>query len=217
MAITVVLDPRFKMTLINFSFPKIYQGFEVARNIDRVHDALYQHYNEYVVDYTSSNARQSASKSTEGSSSVGGNNSKFKTRGRMEFDQFVRNADNIQPAKLDLDVHLEESDFLCSDDSNLDLDFDALEWWKANNLKFCILSKMASDILSIPITTVASESAFSTGGRVIDVYRASLSTKIVQALLCGSDWVRPLYKTKKQSKVELGSTSITEIAIPFPK
>ena len=168
MAIAVVLDPQFKMTLINFSFPKIYQGFKVARNINRVHNALYQLYNEYVVDYTSSNVGQSASKSTEGSSSVGGNNSKFKTRGRMEFDQFVRNADNIQLAKSYLDVYLEEGVFLCSDDS--DSNFDALEWWKANNLKFHTLSKMASNILSIPITTVALESAFSIGGRVIDVY-----------------------------------------------
>ncbi|XP_075655256.1 zinc finger BED domain-containing protein RICESLEEPER 2-like [Castanea sativa] len=129
MAIAAVSDSQFKMTLINFFFPKIYQGFEVARNIDR----------------------------------------------------FVRNADNIQLAKLDLDVYLEEGVFLCSDDS--DLDFDALEWWKANNLKFRILSKMAFDILSIPITIVASESAFFTGGRVIDVHQASLSTKTVQALL----------------------------------
>ena len=111
MAITAVLDPRFKMTLINFSFPRIYQGFEVARNIDRVHDSLYELYNEYVMDNTPSNARQSASKSTEGSSSVGGNNSKFRTRGRMEFDQLVRNADNIQPAKSYLDVYLEEGVF----------------------------------------------------------------------------------------------------------
>ncbi|KAM4118394.1 hypothetical protein ACB094_02G198700 [Castanea mollissima] len=139
----------------------ICQGFEVARNIDRVHDSLYQLYNEYVVNYSSSNAEQSASKSTKGSSIVGSNNSKFKTR--------------------DLDVCLEEDVFLCSGDS--DLDFDALEWWKANNLKFRILSKMAFDILSIPITIIASESAFSTGGREIDVHQASLSTKTVQALL----------------------------------
>ncbi|KAF3975055.1 hypothetical protein CMV_001660 [Castanea mollissima] len=100
---------------------EIYHGFEVARNIDRVHDSLYQLYNEYVVDYTSCNAGQSASKSTEGSSNVGGNNSKFKTRGGMKFDLFVRNDDNIQPAKLGLDVYLEEGVFLCSDDSDLDL------------------------------------------------------------------------------------------------
>ena len=158
-AIAAMSDPRFKMTLINFSFPKIYQEFEVARNIGCVHDSLYEPYNEYVVDYTSSNAGQSASKSIEGSSRVGGNNSKFKTRGRMEFDQFVRNADNIQLAKSDLDVYLEEDGFLCAND--LDLDIDALEWWKANNLKFRILSKIASDILSIFIITIALESTFS--------------------------------------------------------
>ena len=107
-------------------FPKIYQEFEVARNINCVHDSLYELYNEYVVDYTSSHAGKCASKSIEDSSSVGGNNSKFKTRGRMKFDQFVRNVDNIQPTKSDLDVHLEEGVFLCVDDS--DLDFDALEW-----------------------------------------------------------------------------------------
>ncbi|KAK2988470.1 hypothetical protein RJ640_000216, partial [Escallonia rubra] len=42
--------------------------------------------------------------------------------------------------------------------------FDAIEWWKANTLKFRILSRMASDILLIPITSVALEAAFSTGG-----------------------------------------------------
>ena len=126
MAIATMLDPWFKITLINFSFPKIYQEFEVARNINCVHDSLYELNNEYVVDCTSSHTRQSASKSTKGSSSIGENNSKFKTRGKMEFDQFVRNVDNIQPKKSDLDVHLEEGTFLYADNS--DLDFDALEW-----------------------------------------------------------------------------------------
>ena len=49
MAIAAMSDPRFKMALINFSFPKIYQEFEVARNIGCVHDFLYELYNEYVV------------------------------------------------------------------------------------------------------------------------------------------------------------------------
>ena len=46
------------------------------------------------------------------------------------------------------------------------------------------------DILSIQISTVASESAFSTGRRVLDPYRTSLSSQLVEALLCTQDWIR---------------------------
>ncbi|XP_021600728.1 zinc finger BED domain-containing protein RICESLEEPER 3-like [Manihot esculenta] len=55
---------------------------------------------------------------------------------------------------------------------------------------FPILSHMMKDILAVPISTVASESAFSTGGRVLDCFRSSLTPKIVEALICTQDWLR---------------------------
>ncbi|PWA56714.1 zinc finger BED domain-containing protein RICESLEEPER 2 [Artemisia annua] len=69
-------------------------------------------------------------------------------------------------------------------------DFDILEWWKLNAPRFPVVSRMAKDILPIQITTVAAESAFSTGGRVLDPYRTNLSYPVVEALICTQDSVR---------------------------
>ncbi|KAL8121396.1 hypothetical protein AgCh_018215 [Apium graveolens] len=42
----------------------------------------------------------------------------------------------------------------------------------------------------MPVSSVASEAAFSTGGRIIDAYRSSLSPKTAEALVCSQDWLR---------------------------
>ena len=53
------------------------------------------------------------------------------------------------------------------------------------------------DILGMQISTVASESTFSNGRRVITDYRTNLSVVIVEALICTQDWLRksslPIY------------------------
>nr|GME07149.1 zinc finger BED domain-containing protein RICESLEEPER 2-like [Ipomoea batatas] len=46
-----------------------------------------------------------------------------------------------------------------------DDEFDILNWWKTNAYRLPILASIARDILAIPISIVASESAFSTDGR----------------------------------------------------
>ncbi|KAI0496149.1 hypothetical protein KFK09_022456 [Dendrobium nobile] len=60
---------------------------------------------------------------------------------------------------------------------------------------------MACDILSIPITSVASEATFSVGGRVIEKYRSSLGTDTEQHLICGSDWYHNLYGIERKVKI----------------
>jgi hypothetical protein len=42
--------------------------------------------------------------------------------------------------------------------------FDILKYWKDNATRLPIMSRMARDLLAIPISSVASESAFSAGG-----------------------------------------------------
>ena len=68
------------------------------------------------------------------------------------------------------------------DEHRLDhtMELDILSWWKVNQNRFPSLSNMARDILSIPITTVASESCFSMGGRILTKWRASLKPENAQ-------------------------------------
>lgn len=46
--------------------------------------------------------------------------------------------------------------------------FGILNWWKDNSTRLPILYLLASDLLVIPISLVASESAFSAGGGTLD-------------------------------------------------
>ncbi|XP_020553314.1 zinc finger BED domain-containing protein RICESLEEPER 1 [Sesamum indicum] len=119
--------------------------------------------------------------------------------GWSEYAEYLKSVESIQPQKSELDLYLEENCYIFEKDKNDGKDFDVLEWWRVHSLKYKILSIMARDILAIPITTVASEATFSAGSRVIDKYRASLTSDTVQVLMCGGDWLRKRFGVKKKS------------------
>lgn len=72
--------------------------------------------------------------------------------------------------------------------------FKILDWWKVAGTHYPTLRKVARDIFAIPVTTVASESAFSTSGRVLSEHRSRLTLDILEALMCSQDWLRNKYK-----------------------
>ena len=53
------------------------------------------------------------------------------------------------------------------------------------------------DILAIPVTTVAFESAFSIGGRVLSGHHSRLTPQMVEALMCSQSWLRHSLKGNK--------------------
>ena len=61
--------------------------------------------------------------------------------------------------------------------------FGILLWWKVNSLNYLILSQIARDMLTIPVSTAASESAFNMRGRILDDYRSSMTPDMVEALI----------------------------------
>ncbi|CAD6254767.1 unnamed protein product [Miscanthus lutarioriparius] len=62
-------------------------------------------------------------------------------------------------------------------------------WWKNKREEYPILSQIVRDVMAVQVSTVASESAFSAAGRVVDPYRSRLDPEMVHALICTKDWV----------------------------
>ncbi|KAK3006599.1 hypothetical protein RJ639_016494 [Escallonia herrerae] len=143
--------------------PQIYNEVELKKNIELVSGSLLEVYKDYVLNHA-----LHCSSVTKEMNVVGGSSSTttYKAKGKTKYDLYVRSMKNVMPIKSDLETYLEEEVYIC--EVNCESQFDVIGWWKENNLKYKILSKMAVNILSIPITTVASEAALSTGGRVID-------------------------------------------------
>ncbi|XP_075092990.1 zinc finger BED domain-containing protein RICESLEEPER 4-like isoform X1 [Nicotiana tabacum] len=93
-------------------------------------------------------------------------------------------------ASRGVDFKTELEKYLAEDRENERPDFDILALWKVNSPRFPILSKMARNVLAIPISSVAYESVFSTEGRILDQFRSSLTPKLVETLVCLQDWLR---------------------------
>jgi len=56
---------------------------------------------------------------------------------------------------------------------------DVLEWWKIHGPRYPVVARMARDVLAVPVSTVASESASSAGGRTLDSFRTSLTPNVM--------------------------------------
>jgi hypothetical protein len=83
----------------------------------------------------------------------------------------------------------ELSSYLDSDTvSQFNEDFNILSWWHEHKLTYPILSLLAKDVMTVPASTISSESTFSLVGRVIEERRRRLTSDMVEILSCIKDW-----------------------------
>jgi hypothetical protein len=103
---------------------------------------------------------------------------------------FMNKFHKFRASKSELENKSEIDRYLVEDVKKPSAAFDILNWWKVNSTKFSIFAQIAKDVLSIPITTIASKSACSIGGRVLDPYWSSLALRTVKAFIHLQNWLR---------------------------
>lgn len=177
LAVAVILDPRFKMKLVEYYYSQIYGSTAIDR-MKEISDGIKELYEAYSICSTMIDQGSAL----PGSSLPGtGNDSRDRLKG---FDKFLIETSQSQSSSSDLDKYLEEPVF------PRNCYFNILNWWKVHTPRYPILSMMARDVLGTPMSNSSPESAFSTGGRILDRSHSLLNPDVRQALICVRDWLQ---------------------------
>ncbi|CAL5207197.1 unnamed protein product [Lathyrus oleraceus] len=182
LALGAVLDPRIKLTSLEYMYEKV-DPLTSTIKTNEIKQKLYTLFEIYRRLHTSSSTTsQTPSSITRGESS-----SHALTKSLFNDLKAHKQQLATETGKSQLDVYLDEASVDLSY-QNFD-DLNVLQWWKENWNRFKELSLLARDLLGIPITTVASESAFSIGSIILNKYRSRLLSKNVEALICTHSWL----------------------------
>ncbi|KAK9180571.1 hypothetical protein WN943_029782 [Citrus x changshan-huyou] len=174
-----VLDPRCKLEFVTFCFSSMYESRKVEELKSNIKELLMKLYNSYI---GGSDVRNSGGvcfgdihDGSGGGACAGASSSIMSIDLFSSFKMMKQSSNDDISSKNDVEKYLMDAN-----ESTSNAHFDILTWWKLNGHRYPILSQIAKDVLAILVSTVASESAFSTGGCVLDPFRSSLTHKTVE-------------------------------------
>ena len=178
LAVACFLDPRYKKRLIEFYMRK-FHGHAYQSHVDELVDVIKNLYQFYCASQPSTSRARSGSEHMP-SDTI----DMLVDNDDEELENYLYESSRPDGAELsELDKYMADAPLRISGQ------FDILAWWKNQVDEYPILSQIARDLLAVQVSTVASESAFSAGGRVIDPFRSRLDPEMVEALVCTKDWV----------------------------
>ena len=180
MVIATILDPRFKMKLVDYCFKKMYGKEKGSSEAEEIKSEFFDLYATYEME----NRKNEAGNNNEQSSISSRQTSTSMSSLSSGFQSFLEET-NSEPSKSELTSYLEDKTHPI-----MDPNFRVVDWGRFNAHRYPIMAKMAKKFLTIPATSVSSESTFSTSGRILDDYRSSLSPNMVEALVCASSYIK---------------------------
>ncbi|XP_013598956.1 PREDICTED: zinc finger BED domain-containing protein RICESLEEPER 2-like [Brassica oleracea var. oleracea] len=199
--VATVFDPTKKIVLASLCFDELYgkDSLEGKAIYDSVISVLRSSFKEYGAKY----GKEAGGKSDEAKTSNSGSTPcsrelsmigtdlhddglGYKQIGRRYKEML--NEIGVKDNRDELDIYLKEG--VENPDMMAGVEYDVISFWKRNCTKFPILSRIAKDVLAMQVSSVASESAFSTGGRIISPSRSCLTHFMIEVLMCTEQWLK---------------------------
>ena len=172
--IATIFDPRYKLVGLELSLCDLYgdiQGGAIMSKVKEKLEALFTEYWQLYKPLSTQSGQSTGPVQIE----------KGKTSSAATYAQQLRKKlkgpeGGRGMIKTELQKYLQEE---LEEDEVGD---DVLGWWKIHGPRYPVVARMARDVLAVPVSTVASESAFSTGGRTLDSFRTSLTPRVIDLL-----------------------------------
>jgi len=176
LSIPIVLDPRFKITFIEFRLKRAF-GTDAEKYVSAVRDAIRELFHEYCGPLEKSGADTSTHEARivefDG----------FDSDSLEDWDEHL-NAQTRSQLLTELDNYLEDGLVPRKDD------FDILNWWMNNSTKYPTPSIMARDVLATPASVVNCEAPLNGDGDKIHKQWSTLNINTIEALVCTRDWIK---------------------------
>ncbi|CAL5393544.1 unnamed protein product [Camellia sinensis] len=208
LALATVMDPQCKMKYIEYLSMKDEGGNNVTSQVSTILKAICTLFDDYSTHFlgkvnSASDSTSSGSEEVECPDSDSKEEVPVTKKSKIQevsiqveegpinpnrsshlqdYQQFIQSTS--QPPKSELDWYLEEPVLPWSDHFNI------LKWWRAASPKYPVLSRMARDLLSIPLSVVTSYDAYYTKEREIDRRLISSGPVVMNALMCTRSWHR---------------------------
>ncbi|KAL5723935.1 hypothetical protein ACHQM5_007268 [Ranunculus cassubicifolius] len=168
LGLAVCMDPRYKISFLELCLDVLFgdeESHELERRLETVRSSLYELFEEYKQRFES-NGSVSTLEEEEEENPI--------------FAMFAKR----QIRSSELECYLQQPSLRVGDRKT----FDVLGWWKEQEVHSPVLSAMARDLLTVPVSSVPLHWAFTSDARVVNENRTIWPDEVIEATVCLKDW-----------------------------